>query len=682
MPLSVTKQAYREILSGDPLPLGATPCEKGVNFSLFVDSAAVLLLLLFHRKNLRTPSHLIRLDPEKNRTGEVWHIFLSELSSDYLYGYRVYRKGEERGIEEKILLDPYAKGVVSPTSWGKGASFCRPQKGVLGEIVGEEPFDWQGDRPLHLPLSELIIYEMHVRGFTRHFSSGVNHPGSFLGIVEKIPYLLDLGINAVELLPIHEFFEWEYRGEREGELCNYWGYSPVNFFSICNRYCSEENFRKTREEFKFCVRELHRAGIEVLMDVVFNHTAEGNEWGPTLSFKGLGKEEYYLLNDRGEYENFSGCGNTVRTNHPIPKQLILDVLHYFVTQMHVDGFRFDLASIFTRRKGGQVWSTAPIIEEIAQDPILSQTKLIAEAWDAGGLYQVGSFPAYGRFAEWNGKYRDTIRRFVKGDSHQVGDLATRISGSEDLYATSKRKPYHSIHFVTSHDGFSLHDLVSYNEKHNQANGEDNQDGCNQNWSWNCGEEGESKEKDVLELRERQKRNFFLILLVSQGVPMICMGDEYGHTKEGNNNSWCHDSERNWFLWNALEKNRELFSFVSQMVTLRKRYSLFRKENFLKEEDIQWHGVHPFLPDWSESSRFLAYTICDPEKKEAFYIALNGSFQKVSPHLPPPPFGGHWSLLVDTSLPIEENFPRKRSAISSPTYSLFPYSASMLQVIFS
>jgi len=493
-------------------------------------------------------------------------------------------------------------------------------------VVIENNFDWEDDQPLNLPLVDSVIYELHVRSFTQHNSSGVAHPGTFAGLAEKIPYLKKLGVTAVELLPVNEFEEADtnrvnpFTGDL---LLNLWGYQPTAFFAPNAAYSSNSGDVAPIDEFKSMVKAFHRAGIEVLLDMVFNHTAEGDGKGPTWSFRGIDNSTYYILDPKtGEYVNYSGCGNTVNCNNPVVRDFIIDCLHYWVMEMHVDGFRFDLASILGRGQDGQVLSNPPLLESLAYDPVLANTKLIAEAWDAAGLYQVGSFPSWGRWAEWNGKFRDDVRRFVKGEGGMPSVIAPRLLGSPDLYETSAREPYHSINFVTCHDGFTLSDLVSYNDKHNLANGEDNHDGTDANWSWNCGVEGPTVDAAVRELRMRQRKNFAAILLFSHGVPMILMGDEIGRTQQGNNNAYCQDNEISWVDWSMMESNAGLLRFFQLMIAFRKRSGLLRRSSFdLNGEHgfhVTWHGVKRMKPDWSSESRTIAMQLTQLELTPALH----------------------------------------------------------------
>ncbi|XP_048490435.1 isoamylase 1, chloroplastic isoform X2 [Beta vulgaris subsp. vulgaris] len=579
-----------------------------------------------------------------------------------------------------ITLSDLQKAVISRGDYGElgPEDNCWPLMAGMIPSANDE-FDWQGDLPLKHPQRELIIYEMHVRGFTKHESSRTNCPGTYAGMIEKLDHLKELGINCIELMPCHEFNELEYYSYNSamGDYkMNFWGYSTINYFSPMTRYSSSGIRNCGREainEFKLLVREAHKRGIEVIMDVVFNHTAEGNQKGPTLSFRGIDNSVFYMLAPKGEFYNYSGCGNTFNCNHPVVRQFIVDCLRYWVTEMHVDGFRFDLASIMTR--GSSLWdavnvygnategdllttgtplSSPPLLDMISNDPVLCRVKLIAEAWDCGGLYQVGGFPHWGIWSEWNGKYRDMVRLFIKGTDGFAGAFAECLCGSPNLYKEGGRRPWHSINFVCAHDGFTLADLVTYNEKHNLANGENNMDGENHNNSWNCGQEGEFASISVKQLRRRQMRNFFLCLMVSQGVPMIYMGDEYGHTKGGNNNSYCHDNYINYFRWDKKEEaTSDFFRFCRLMTKFRSECESLGLNEFPTSERLQWHGHIPGLPDWSETSRFVAFTLRDLVMGE-IYVAFNTSHLPVTVTLPDRP-GYRWEPLVDTSKPTPFDF---------------------------
>ncbi|XP_071725447.1 isoamylase 1, chloroplastic isoform X2 [Rutidosis leptorrhynchoides] len=618
-----------------------------------------------------------------------------------LYGYKF--SGEfcpEEGHyydSSQILLDPYAKAVVSRGEFGVLGpdDDCWSQMACTIPVIDE--FDWEGDLPLSFAQRDLVIYEMHVRGFTRHESSNTESRGTYLGVVDKLDHLKELGVNCIELMPCHEFNELEYYSYNPvlGDYrLNYWGYSTINYFSPMLRYASAGARNcglDAINEFKQLVKEAHKRGIEVLMDVVFNHTAEGNENGPILSFRGVNNSVFYMLAPKGEFYNYSGCGNTFNCNHPVVRQFIVDSLRYWVTEMHVDGFRFDLASIMTRSSSlwdavnvygtqleddvlttGSPLSNPPLIDMISNDPILRGVKLIAEAWDCGGLYQVGVFPHWGVWSEWNGKYRDTVRQFIKGTDGFSGAFAECLCGSPNLYQKGGRKPWHSVNFICAHDGFTLADLVTYNEKHNIANGEDNKDGDSHNNSWNCGQEGEFVSISVKRLRKRQMKNFFLCLMVSQGVPMIHMGDEYGHTKGGNNNTYCHDNHMNYFQWDKLEdSSSDFFRFCRLITNFRHECESLGLNDFPTAERLQWHGHAPETPDWTETSRFVAFSMKDSVKGE-LYIAFNTGHLPVTITLPERP-GYKWDPLVDTSKPapfdfLSHDIPERELAIKQ--YSQF------------
>eukprot|EP00249_Psilotum_nudum_P010772 c22755_g1_i1 orf=134-2626(+) len=669
---------FGEALRGSPLPFGATLKDVGVNFAMHSSAATSVSLCLFTLSDLEKGkiTREIPLHAVYNRTGDVWHIFLTNIQDDILYGYRINgcTSHQEHICDSQcILVDPYAKAVISRGVYGilGPGSDCWPQMAGMVPVF-EDEFDWEGDMHPHLQHKDLIIYEMHVRGFTRHKSSKVSHPGTYLGLVEKLSYLKELGINAIELMPCHEFNELEYHSYNSvmGDYkMNFWGYSTINFFSPMTRYAAsgiQDCGRGAIKEFKTLVREAHKLGIEVLMDVVFNHTAEGNEMGKTFSFRGFDDSMFYMRAPKGEFYNYSGCGNTFNCNHPIVRNFIVDCLRYWVTEMHVDGFRFDLASIMTRASSlwdkANVFGTAdlegdmlttgtplsepPLIDMISNDPVLQGIKFIAEAWDTGGLYQVGRFPHWGVWSEWNGQYRDTVRQFLKGTDGLAGTFAQCLCGSPHLYQGGGRKPWHSVNFVAAHDGFCLADLVSYNQKYNIANGEGNKDGENYNNSWNCGEEGAVVRLPVQWLRQRQLRNFIAALVVSQGVPMITMGDEYAHTKGGNNNSYCHDNYINYFMWDKTEADSTgFYRFCRLMLNFRRRCEAFGLGDFPNAERLQWHGFVPNTPNWSETSRFVAFTIVDANFKE-FYIAFNASHLAVMVTLPIRQ-GCRWHPLVDT-----------------------------------
>ena len=675
---------------GNPLPLGATVSEKGVQFSLFSRHATSIILQLFSSSNDTEPSHEITLDPESNKTGDLWHIFIEGIKPGQLYGYRAdgpYRPREGmRFNKNKLLLDPFTRAVTGNFNWDLSdarsydinspegdLSFCTIDSagGAPKCIVLDNAFDWGDDRPLKIPMKDSIIYETHVRGLTCHPSSAVKHPGTFQGLIEKIPYLKELGITAVELLPIQEFDEHEIlrMDPTTGKsLTNYWGYSTLSFFAPKGRYSSSGTMGEQVQEFKHMVRALHKAGMEVILDVVFNHTAEGDETGPTLCFRGLDNTIYYLLAEGGRrYKNLSGCGNTLNCNHPIVRELILDCLLYWTIEMHVDGFRFDLASILGRDQDGSILENPPLIERIAENPVLRDTKIIAEAWDAGGAYQVGSFP--GRWAEWNSYFRDDIRRFWRGDPGMVPQLATRLAGSSDLYQKNGRAPFHSVNFVTCHDGFTLHDLVTYTVKRNKANGEDNRDGSDENFSSNYGVEGETEDTAITAIRTRQIKNFLATLLLSQGVPMLLGGDEFRRTQRGNNNAYCQNNEISWYDWYYLEQNKETVRFTRELISFRKQHPCLRRAHFFSGQDtnlnglpdVSWHGVVANQPDWSTESKALACLIdgsCPGMAMEDadndLYLIFNAFEKSRSFSLPKLPNGKMWWRVLDTSLPSPDD----------------------------
>lgn len=666
-----------ETTTGSPYPFGVSTHPAGYNFSIYAKDAEEVSLCLFEEDQTE-PFQEVLLDPHSNRTGDVWHTSLSTLPPYTVYAYRV-KKSDGTSV---LLLDPYAKTVASEHHWRENENEERPYR-PLGKIALPHSFDWEGDTLPNHAAKDLIIYEMHVRGFTQHHSSQVKHPGTYAGLTEKIPYLQSLGINAVELLPVHEFNEREAlqtNPRTKQKLCNYFGYSTVNFFSPMNRYAADSRQGNVLTEFKTMVKEFHKHKIEVILDVVFNHTFEGNQQGPTTSFRGFDPLAYYMIDEHGNYLNFSGCGNTLNCNHPITRELILEALRYWVVEMHIDGFRFDLASIMTRSENGTPLINPPLVEAITKDPILSQTKLIAEAWDAGGLYQVGGFvPGSKRWGEWNGKYRDVVRRFIKGTCGYKNAFATAICGSQDLYGYG-RSPSCSVNFVTAHDGFSLADLVCYDGKHNEENGEENRDGFDHNDSWNCGFEGHSSNQKVVKLRDRQIRNFHLALMVSQGIPMILMGDEYAHSRHGNNNTWCQDNELNWFLWDRLDIRTGFHRFFRLLIQFRNNYPLLRREDFLTDQDIQWHGLAPLDPQWENDNRFVAFTLNLPEQGPDLYVAFNTSHLPLTITFPSLPEGKSWYWVVNThnSSPTDFYEDGHLPKVEARTYRIHSYTSIMLR----
>lgn len=673
-----------EIQRGFPLPLGATLKRNGINFAIFSRHATSVTLVIFV-SGVNDPIIEFPLDPRCNRTGHIWHAFIRNLNPGIRYGYRVDRQflsdqivSDYKDINPAIhrfdpsiiLVDPYAKALSGGSNWGevyhrKAYSISSFKGGIRRSLVVDDNFDWGSDHPLNAHLADSIIYELHVRGFTRHVSSNVQNPGTFAGLIEKIPYLKELGVTAIELLPINEFQETDTNRVNPltgARLLNFWGYHSLSFFAPKASYASDSRNGGQVKEFKTMVKAMHEAGIEVILDMVFNHTAEGDERGPTFCFRGFDNSIYYMLDPQtGTYYNYSGCGNTMNCNHPVVRNMILDCLRYWVTEMHVDGFRFDLASILGRGENGEVLSNPPILESIAGDPVLANTKLIAEAWDAAGLYQVGTFPSFGRWAEWNGKFRDDVRRFIKSDPGMVPALATRLVGSPDLYQGNGRAPYHSINFVTSHDGFTLMDLVSYNEKYNEANGENNTDGMNENFSWNCGWEGptfspplsETEVRQINTLRLRQVKNLATFLLFSQGVPMILAGDEFGRTQQGNNNAYCQDNEVSWINWELTKTHAELFRFFKLLIAFRKKHPILRLRNFIENNAshsgaITWHGVKLNQPDWSWDSRSLAMHLKKEQEEDIFLIA-NAHWESHLFELPWLGIRRRWCRVIDTFL---------------------------------
>ena len=656
---------------GHPLPFGATVVPGGgVNFSVFSSHASGCTLVLFERGAQR-PFAEVPFPPEF-RMGDVYAMTVFDLEPHNIeYGFRMdgpfNPKAGHRFDRRQVLLDPFARAVGGREIFG-GAVRTHDIFPHRGRIP-ENDFDWEHDRPLDLPVEQLVIYELHVRGFTRHPASGVKHPGTFDGLREKIPHLKSLGVNCIELMPVFEFDEHEnYRAHPEtGErLCNYWGYSTVGFRAPKAGFAATGPHGGEVNELKRMVKACHAEGIQVILDVVFNHTAEGDANGPTISFRGLDNKTYYLLSPNGDYLNFSGCGNTLDCNHPVVRDFVLDCLRYWAAEYHIDGFRFDLASVLGRDSQGNPLPNPPLLEAIAHDPVLAHCELIAEAWDAGGLYQVGSFPSYGRWMEWNGKFRDAARRFLRGDDNSVGEMVQRILGSPDLYEASGRKPFASVNFVTCHDGFTLADLFSYEKKHNLTNGEKNKDGGDDNWSWNCGVEGPTDDPDISELRLRCAKNAIALLLVSQGVPMLYRGDAMGRTQNGNTNAYCHAHEWNWLDWSLAGKNEGLVRFVRMMIDFRRKHAGLRRSDwFTGKSDAQrgaitWHGVEPDQPDWGEHSHSLAFMISggggrnEDKAGGAFYAAFNMHKESLPFVLPEPPKGSHWHVLADTSRPSPQD----------------------------
>jgi glycogen operon protein len=676
--------------AGSRFPLGATPSADGVNFSVFGRHADHVELLLYEAANSPQPFQVITLDPQENRSYLIWHVFVERLTPGAHYDWRMDGRPDtavsgSRCNPRKTLLDPFARGVTDAL-WDRrrAADPTDDSPSGLRAVVCDPTFDWSGERQIARELEGAVIYELHVGGFTRHPSSGAAAPGTFSALAKKIPYLRELGITHVELLPVMAFDEQSVSAATAARgLKNYWGYNTHSFWSPHPAYCVDPQRGRQVAEFKHMVRALHEAGIGVILDVVFNHTAEGGADGPWINFKGVANETFYLLDpsDRRRYLDFTGCGNTVNCNHPQVAAFIVRCLEYWVREMHVDGFRFDLASIFTRGEGGAVLANPPLPWDIELSNTLAGIPLIAEAWDAAGLYHVGAFPGMG-WAEWNGAYRDVIRRFVRGDGGLIGAVANRIAGSSDLYANDGRRPCNSINFITCHDGFTLADLVSYNGKHNEANGEDNRDGSSDNLSWNCGAEGAAADAIIGELRGRQARNLIAILMLSRGVPMLLSGDEVLRSQGGNNNAYCQDNELSWFDWSRIDSQQDMLRFTREMIAFRRRHPSLTRNRFYTGNilsgrgmaDIAWHGRRLDQPAWSDhGARVLGFTIAGTASDEAdIHAILNMSDETLEAELPGPP-GRRWQLAVDTA----EKIPCQRE-LPTPTYLVRPRSVVVLE----
>ncbi|ANY84995.1 glycogen debranching enzyme GlgX (plasmid) [Microvirga ossetica] len=657
--------------AGHPLLLGMHEAGGKFNFSILCRHATGVSLLLFDRDDPE-PTHVIELSPEQHRTGDVWHIGLKGQLHGKGYAIRVKRPSDSTEPRDlglgQFLLDPYAAAILNLHEYDHNPGPARP---FAINLVVDHAFDWQGIRRPHQAWSDLIIYETHVRGLTNDPASGVRHPGQYLGLVEKIPYLRDLGITAVELLPIQEFRDYERWRPGVGwgpVLRNYWGYNPVAFFAPKAGYASNEDPRAAIIEFKTMVRELHRAGIEVILDVVFNHTPEGDETGPTISLRDLDPSTYYLLTpDTKRYVDVTGCGNTLNCNHPIVRTLIIDCLRYWVVHFHIDGFRFDLASVLTRDQDGALLHKPPLLEQIAEDPVLRDVKLIAEPWDAGGAFQVGSFPGQ-RWAEWNSRYRDDVRRFWRGDAGMAGAFATRLGGSADLYQSTGKTPLNSVNFVTCHDGFTLNDLVSYAHKHNQANGEDNRDGSTENFSENNGVEGRSDDPLVETVRLRQIKNMLVTLFVSRGVPMLLGGDEFRRSHSGNNNAYCQDNEISWYDWSLTERNAGLVRFVSRLIAFRKAHRVLGAGGFYTDREISWFGSEGRDPEWDGRENRIGCVIGESGHGAAdatlclLFNATSGPSRFALPGTAAP-----WRVAVDTSKPSPEDIaePGEEAVLPAP-----------------
>ena len=644
---------------GSSYPLGATISGEGVNFSIFCKNGSSVDLLFFDDIEDVEPRRVVELSSRYNRTYHYWHIFVDDVKAGQLYGYRINgsfdpANGQHYDVH-KILLDPYSKAVAIPTTYNRDAFSQQgnPTVPSMKSVVADlSSYEWEDDMPIKRPFSQTVIYEMHVGGFTKDESSQVSVPyrGTYLGLIQRIPYLVELGISAVELLPVFQFDEQD----APKGLINYWGYSPITFFAPHQGYSSSPDPLRVLDEFRDMVKALHAAGIEVILDVVYNHTSEGGMGGPTYSFRGIDNSVYYLLDNNNGYSNFSGCGNTLNANTSVVRRMIIDSLHFWVEEMHVDGFRFDLASILSRDETGESIANPPVLWDIESDPVMSGIKFIAEAWDAAGLYQVGSF-AGDSWKEWNGKFRDDVRRFLKGDEGTLSTMVTRLVGSPDIFGHSAREPERSINFVTCHDGFTLYDLVSYNMKHNELNNEENRDGSNENWSWNCGVEGNSDDPLICKLRKRQIKNFHTLTMLSIGAPMISMGDEVCRTQLGNNNAYCQDNKMSWFDWNLKQEHEDVFRFVQLLIVGRLRRETSHPHfnlslnQLLSNAKIIWHGIKLNQPDWSHFSHSIAFTIRSLREKMEYHFIINAFHEPLHFELPIPTTGQPWKRWIDTSL---------------------------------
>jgi len=679
---------------GRSSPLGATPTQNGVNFSVYARDATGVDLVLFDREDDAQPARVISLDPFANRTYHYWHVFVPGVKAEQLYGYRVRGPFDpERGLrfdESKLLIDPYGRGVTVPLNYSRETAkgTDNAATAMKSVVVDTSAYDWEGDAPLCLPPGRTIIYEMHVKGFTQNPNSGISEQtrGTYLGLIEKIPYLKDLGVTAVELLPV---FQFDALDSPPGRV-NYWGYAPVSFFAphqgySSGAYSSRRNLLAPVNEFRDMVKALHRAGIEVILDVVFNHTAEGDQNGPTFCYRGFDNCAYYVLEpNRACYSNYSGTGNTLNANHPIVRRMIVDSLRYWVEEMHVDGFRFDLASILARDSTGNVLANPPVLWDIESDPSLAGTKMIAEAWDAAGLYQVGSFIG-DSWREWNGRFRDDVRSFMRGEDCSVRNFADRFLGSWQIYRRKEREAEQSVNFVTCHDGFTLNDLVSYNQKHNEANGENNRDGGDDNRSWNCGVEGPTDDPAIEELRNRQVKNFMTVTLMSLGMPMFLMGDEVRRTQFGNNNAYCQDSELNWFDWSLVEKHRDIHRFVKLLIARRHlrdsegEWRGLSLNKLLAQAVAEWHGIKQDQADWSDHSHSLAFSADIKPEGILCHFIFNAYWEPLTFELPSVQNGERWRRWIDTSLPSPQDIAPWKDApeIAGQAYQAGPRSVVVL-----
>lgn len=681
---------------GKAHPLGATPFNDGINFSIFSENATEIELLLFENHDDLEPFQIIKFDNLINRTFHFWHIFVKDLKPGTQYAYRINgpqdRSQGHRFNKNKVLLDPYSRGNTN-TLWDRVAA-CHDDDNLHNSmrsvVIDWKNYDWSGDVKINKELKDSIIYEMHVGGFTKGEGSKVKFPGTFKGVVEKIPYLKELGITAVELLPVFEFDSKEILKIKDdgAVLKNYWGYSTFSFFAPHAAYCSNPETGSHLDEFRDMVKSLHQAGIEVILDVVFNHSNEGNHQGPTINFKGIDNSIFYYLSPEARefYFDYSGCGNTLSCNHPFMEKFIEDCLSFWVEEMHVDGFRFDEGSILSRGEDGSPLKHPPLLWSLELSDTFAETKLIAEAWDAAGLYQIGNFPGY-RWSEWNGKYRDAIRRFNKGDSGMIGEVATRIAGNADLYMNSSHKPTNSINFIACHDGMTIWDLVSFNQKNNWENGENNNDGIDDNLSWNSGFEGNTDDTNIIKFRKQRIKNFFVILMLSNGVPMLLSGDEVGKSQNGNNNVYCQDNQLGWFDWSLVEKNKDLLNFFIKMVEFRKNNNSLRRGEFYNGSineiglaDISWHGCKLNQPGWEDSfSKALAFTIgsFSPNQPD-IHVMMNMHYESLEFEIP----NGEsilWKRFVDTSLTDGEDIcsDKKKQQTIQEDYNVNPYSVVIL-----
>lgn len=671
---------------GTPLPLGATYLGNGWwNFAIYSSRRIVRLALGEYETG--TPYELVALDPASHRTGDIWHVSIQVDKERFVWGWEIESTGEVLASSRaRYALDPYAPLLKTGNMWGKNCweQIGRGSEQLICVATTTNTFSWQ--TPFHAPLrpAHLVIYENHVRGWTRDPSSHVCFPGSYLGMIEKLPHLKALGVTAIELLPIYEFdeSEWKLTNPLTGErLFNYWGYSPLSFFSPMQRYGTTSDPIETARELKRLVEACHDENIAVILDVVYNHTGEGNERGPAYSLKLLDEKTYYIMNEDSTFANYSGCGNTLNANHPIVEELILNSLRHWASEYRIDGFRFDLASALTRSQTGAPMSEPSIMEAIIKDPIVGKCLLIAEPWDAAGLHQTGRLfnlnqcrqPA---LMEWNDRFRDDVRRFMKGDRGMSGAFANRLCGSEDIYGPAG-SPLQSVNYITAHDGFSLYDLVSYHEKDNLPNGEQNRDGMNENASWNCGSEGPTEKRHVLHLRDRQVKNFLVALFLSQGNPMMLLGDECHRTKLGNNNTWCQDNPVSWLNWDQVAANQELTALISMLIKIRKESDCFSLNKFLTTEDVEWHGTQAWAPRWNSENHLVACTLNDAEHSPRLFLAFNASSSVLKVEIPKYP-SGSWHLAINSSRPQESfldwnAFPR----LTRHTFEMAPYSSLVL-----